>query len=154
MTAQKDNAMSMSELQKLIVYYKDNLSEEFMQIDIMFVRKTTSTKRLYKTWMLVCRNRDVEEMLKETLANMERIVKEREIDSYDLEVSADDTIQMIKEEKVINYPQLMSAVTVEYTDENTLTEKTDYDKLDFVVLKISDNSVGKPKPPITILKNI
>lgn len=152
MTAQKDNAMSMSELQKLIVYYKDNLSEEFMQIDIMFVRKTTSTKRLYKTWMLVCRNRDVEEMLKETLANMERIVKEREIDSYDLEVSADDTIQMIKEEKVINYPQLMSAVTVEYTDENTLTEKTDYDKLDFVVLKISDNSVGKPKPPITILK--
>lgn len=77
MTAQKDNAMSMSELQRLIVYYKDNLSEEFMQIDIMFVRKTASTKRLYRTWMLVCRNRDVEEMLKETLANMERIVKER-----------------------------------------------------------------------------
>ena len=81
MTIEKDSAMSMSELQDLIVYYKDNLSGESIQIDIMFVRKTASVKRLYKTWMLVCRNRDVEEMLEETLSNMERITKEREIDN-------------------------------------------------------------------------
>lgn len=152
MTAEKDSAMSMSELQDLIVYYKDNLSGESIQIDIMFVRKTASVKRLYKTWMLVCRNRDVEEMLEETLSNMERITKEREIDNYDLEVSADDVVQVIKEERVVNYPQIMESVSVEYTDENTITENTDYDKLDFVVLKISDNSVENPRPAITILK--
>lgn len=67
MAVEKDKSMSMSELQDLIVYYKDNLTEEYIQIDIMFAKKTASTKRLYKTWMLLCRNQDIEEMLEETL---------------------------------------------------------------------------------------
>lgn len=152
MAIETDYAMSMSELQDLIDYYKDNLSGKSIQIDIMFVRKTTSTKRLYKTWMLLCRNRDVEEMLEETLTNMGKIVKERTIDKYDLEVSTDDTIQVIEEEKVINYPQLTGSITLEYTDDNTINETTDYNKLDFVVLKISDNSKEVTKPALTILK--
>ena len=31
----------------------------------MFTKKTVSTKRLYKTWMLLCRNQDIEEMLED-----------------------------------------------------------------------------------------
>ena len=118
----------------------------------MFAKKTASTKRLYKTWMLLCRNQDIEEMLEETLANMEKITEERTIDNYELELSADDTVQVIEEEKAINYPQLVESITVQYTDDNTINENTDYDKLDFVVVKISDISEGKPKPAITVLK--
>ena len=33
MAVEKDKSMSMSELQDLIVYYKDNLTEEYIQID-------------------------------------------------------------------------------------------------------------------------
>ncbi len=125
MNEEKAQAMSMSELQNLIIYYKNNLTEEYIQVDIMFAKKTVSTKRLYKTWMLLCRNQDIEEMLEETLSNME---------------------------KVINYPQLTESITVDYTDDNTINENTDYDKLDFVVVKLSDNSEEEPKPAITVLK--
>ena len=52
MNEDKAQTMSMSELQDLIVYYKDNLKEEYIQVDIMFAQKTVSKKRLYKTWML------------------------------------------------------------------------------------------------------
>lgn len=152
MAVEKDKSMSMSELQDLIVYYKDNLTEEYIQIDIMFAKKTASTKRLYKTWMLLCRNQDIEEMLEETLTNMEKVTQERTIDEYDLELSTDDTVQVIEEEKVINYSQLTESITVDYTDDNTINENTDYDKLDFVVVKLSDNSGEDPKPAITVLK--
>lgn len=152
MAEEKGKLMNMSELQKLIAYYKDNLKEQYIQVDMMFAKKTTSTKRLYKTWMLLCRNRDIEEMLKETLSNMEKVTQERTIDNYDLELSADETIQVIEEEKVINYPQLTESLTVEYTDDNIINENTEYDKLDFSVVKLSDNSEEEPKPAITILK--
>ena len=134
MNEEKAKVMSMSELQDLIVYYKDNLTEEYIQVDIMFVKKTASTKRLYKTWMLLCRNQDIEEMLEETLSNMEKVTQERTIDNYDLELSTDETVQVIEEEKVINYPQLTESITVDYTDDNTINENTDYDKLLFVIL--------------------
>ena len=152
MNEEKTQSMSMAELQNLIVYYKDNLTEEYIQIDIMFAKKTASTKYLYKTWMLLCRNQDIEEMLEETLSNIEKVTQERTIDHYDLELSTDDTVQVIEEEKVINYPQLTDSITVDYTDDNTINENTDYDKLDFVVVKISDNSEEEPKPAITMLK--
>ncbi len=147
----KERCMELSELQDLFVYYKDNLAEEFIQVDVMFAKKTASTRRLYKTWMLLCRNRDIEEMLEETLSNMERITQERTIDNYDLELSTDDTVQVIEAEKVINYPQLTESITVEYTDENTINEETDYDKLDFLLVKLSDNS-EEQRPAITVLK--
>ena len=152
MEQERTNSMNISELQKLISYYKDNIAEEHIQVDIMFVKKTTSTRQLYKTWMLLCRNQDVEEMLEETLSNMEKITQERTMDNYDLELSTDDTIQVIEEKKVINYSQLTEGITVEYTDDNTINENTDYDKLDFLVVKISDNSEKEHKPAITILK--
>lgn len=144
--------MSMSELHDLIVFYKEKLQEEFIQVDIMFVKKTASKKRLYKTWMLVCCNQDIEEMLEETLTNIDKITQERTIDDYDLELSIDDTVQAIEEEKVVNYQLLKESITVEYTDDNTINENTDYDKLDFVVVKLSDNSEEESKPAITVLK--
>ena len=152
MAVKKGQGMSMSDLQELMVYYKDNISEEYIQIDIMFVKKTVNEKRLYKTWMLLCNNQDSKEMLVETLANIENITQERTIDKYDLELSADDTIQVIEEERVINYSQIANSITVQYTDDNTINEKTDYDKLHFVVVKISDTSEKDAKPAITILK--
>lgn len=152
MKEEKSNPMSISELYNLIVYYKEKLNEKYIQIDIMFVKKTKDKNDLYKTWMLVCRNKDIEEMLQETLVNMEEKIQERTIDKYDLELSTDDTIQMIEEEKVLNYSKIAEAITIEYTDKNVINENTDYNKFDFVVVKISDNCEVNPKPPITILK--
>lgn len=113
MAVEKDKSMSMSELQDLIVYYKDNLTEEYIQIDIMFAKKTASTKRLYKTWMLLCRNQDIEEMLEETLTNMEKVTQERTIDEYDLELSTDDTVQVIEEAVAFDKPLLVIGSNVE-----------------------------------------
>lgn len=48
----KSTYKDKKELKDLVLFYKDNLKEEYIQIDIMFVQKTFSKKHLYKTWML------------------------------------------------------------------------------------------------------
>lgn len=102
--------------------------------------------------MLVCRNQDVTDMIKETIENMKIVCEKRKVDNYDLELSTDDTIQVIEEEKVLNYPQLINCLSVNYTDENVVSDETDYNEFGYVVIKISDNSEKNAKHPITILK--
>lgn len=148
----KNRPMTMSELQDLILYYKKNINEKHIQKDIMFVKKTTSNKQLYKTWMLSCNDEDISEVLEETLNNIEIITNKRIIDKYDLELSIDETIQVIEKIKVINYTKLEEALTIEYTENNIISENTDYDKLDFIFIKISDNVDENSRDPLVILK--
>ena len=144
--------MKKEELQDLVLFYKDNLDKEYVQIDIMFVQKTSSKKRLYNTWMLVCRDKDIKDMISETLETMNYIVQERKIGKYDLELSADDTVQVVEVNQVLNYKDLENSLTLEYTNENTINNNTDYNKFDFVFVKLSDNTEENPRLPLTILK--
>ena len=140
------------ELKDLIVFYKNNLKKEFVQIDIMFGRKTASTKRLYKTWMLACSNKDIMDTLYQTLEIMEKSIEEKTMGEYDLEVSTDESIQVVDTEKVINYKELKDSLTLEYTEENMVSASMNYDKFDFVYIQINDNSEENSQPSITIIK--
>lgn len=141
-----------AELKGLVNYYKNNLREQYTQIDIMFAQKTTGNKHLYKTWMLVCKNKDITDTLLETLNNIENSIDERTMAKYDLDVSTDESIQVVEMEKVVNNKVLEDALTLEYTQENTVNNSLDYNKFDFIYVRISDNSSEKPRVPITILK--
>lgn len=148
----KSTYKDKKELKNLVLFYKNNLEEEYIQIDIMFARKTTSKKHLYKTWMLVCKNKDIMDTLLETLNNMEKSIEEKSMDKYDLEISADESIQVVEMEKVINSKELQDALTLEYTDENVVGASMDYNKFDFVYVQLSDNTEDNPQLPITIVK--
>lgn len=152
MINEKKQPMEIDELKELLTYYAEAINEEYIQIDVMFVRKTSNPKRLYKTWMLVCRNQDITDMVKETLDNMITKCEERHIDNYDLELSTDDTIQVVEEKKVLNYPQLINSLSINYTEENTVNDKIDYNEFGYVIIKVSDNSEEEAKSSITLLK--
>jgi hypothetical protein len=102
--------------------------------------------------MLVCDDIDVTDMMLGTFGNIKEIISERQFDKYDLELSADETVQIIDKGKVINYQLISDNITVDYTDENTISDKTDYDKFDFIVIRISDTSKDNLKPQLTIFK--
>lgn len=145
-------ALKTEELSTLFAYYKENINNEFIQIDVMFGKKPLNKNGKYKCWMLICKDIDLSEMIIATLDNLITISSERTIDKYDLELSTDETIQVVETEKVVNFPQIVDNLTIEYTDENIVNESTDYDKFDFVVMKLSDNNESEPKSSIIILK--
>ncbi len=88
-----------------INYYAENI--ETVQIDIMFIQKTTSKLNKYKTLMFVCREKDIEEMVVETVHNMKEHLERKEFDKYDLEVSVDDVVQVIENKKYIIMSKLL-----------------------------------------------
>ena len=146
-------ALDIPKLQEIIAYYKNGLQKNIIQIDLMFATKTDSKKNLYKTWMFKCCDQDIVDMADATLTNIYASTKKRSIDKYDLEVSTDETIQVIEEEKVVHYRELRDAVTLDYSDDNVIKADMDFNKLDFLVMQLSDNgNQGAPQPTMTILK--
>lgn len=139
---------SIEHLKAILRHYKKNLKD--LQIDIMFVIKPISKGKSYKTYMFQCSNSSIEVAVSNTLDNIDRILNKRKLDNYDLEVSIDDTIQTIEKEKVLNSEKILSQITIQYNDENTLNEKINFDKLDFLVMKIS--SKNSDMPSLTIFK--
>lgn len=129
-------------------YYVNNIGT--VQIEVMFVQKTQSKLNKYKTLMFNCRESDIEDMVVETINNMKSNLENKEIDNYDLEVSVDDVVQVIAKDKVQNHEQIMSKITVDYKDDNTIGEDTDFSKLNFVVLNIS--GVEDDMAPISFYK--
>lgn len=119
------------------------------QLDIMFVRKVQSAAK-YKTYMLEARNRDMEDMVKNSLKNILGALDKRDIGEYDLELSQDDFIQYVPSSTVMHSATLLSQIGVELNEENTLNENVAFDKLDFIVIQIFIPDIEHGK--ITILK--
>lgn len=142
--------LEATQLIEILDYYSEKIED--IQMDVMFVQKSTSKKNPYKIAMLVCDDIDIKDMMISTFDNIKKTIGERQFDKYDLEISADDTVQTIDKGQVINYQLISDSITVDYTDENTINEKTDYDKFDFIVVRVSDTSSNNPKPQISIFK--
>gem|GEM_PF-982896 len=139
---------SIEQLKVITKQYKKSFKD--LQIDVMFVIKPVAKGKNYKTYMFQCSNSSIEVAVINTLENIESILNKRKLDSYDLEVSIDDTIQTIEKEKVLNSEKILSQITIEYNDENTLNEKINFDRLDFLVMKINSNESNIPS--LTIFK--
>lgn len=131
-----------------INYYAENI--DTVQIDIMFVQKTQSRVNKYKTLMFACKEKDVEDMVVETINNMKEQLESKDFDKYDLEVSVDDVVQVIEKEKVENHEKIISKITIDLKEENTIGEETDFGKFNFLVIKIS--STNEDKEPIVLYK--
>lgn len=127
------SVMNREQLKAYIDYFINHYKET--QIDVMFVRKMAGAVK-YKTYMLECRKNDLKDMIETTLKKMIKELERRELAEYDLIVSQDEVIQYVSYENVIHSMELFSQLTVDVTEENTLNEGVDFDKLDFLVIQM------------------
>ena len=102
--------MNKEDVVDQINYYAENI--DTAQIDIMFAQKTQSRLNKYKTLMFACREKDIDDMVGETINNMKEHLESKEFDKYDLEVSVDDVVQVIEKDKVDNHEQIISKITL------------------------------------------
>ncbi len=166
--------LDVKELKRILGDYRDLLKENnpFLETDYMFVQKeynkrgrsanaenqsaesgTTERKINYNTWMLSCKNNDIEEVLAESVVGVLSRLDVRRIDTYDLETSTDNTIEVVEKDKVSTYPLIDQAFTIDYTPSNTVSEGMDYDRLDFSVVRLSySGEYGNNLPQLTLFK--
>lgn len=142
------NKLTEAELKEITDLFKENYDR--LQVDIMFVRKSNSAREKYKIYMFPCQTQDVKQMIINSLAVISDATDKRRMDNYDLVVSLDETIQIIEKSKVINADNVLSKITTNYTDKNTIGDNIKFNLLDFGVIQLSLNNADCPK--ITIFK--
>lgn len=131
---QQSTGLSKEELKNRIEVFADKYDKT--QVDIMFVRKTSSKQRTYKTYMMECSKQSVKEMIIGSLENISRVLDTYAMEPYDLEMSRDDTVQYVQKESVIHSDAILGSLTEQLDDQNTLNQDVDFDKLNFVVIQL------------------
>lgn len=130
--------MNKKDVKDLIHKYITKIECGKAEINIMFVDQNNQRKRRYKGLMLRTQNDDVKESIMLSCKYIEEELDRRSLDKYDLEISLDESTQMVKETDVIFGKDIINEFSVEYTDSNVINDSTDLGKIKFVAYQIYD----------------
>ena len=98
----------------------------------MLVDQKNQRKKPYKGFMLKTKLEDVYETISTSFLFLNEEIDKRTLDVYDLVISIDDSVQMVKKEDVINGAEILDELTTNYTEENVVNKSTDLSKIKFI----------------------
>lgn len=122
------------DIQSKVLFFLEN--KDKLQIDTMFVKKTTSKKQKYITYMFECRNDDIINVVEATLTTILKILDKRVICDYDLEISLDESIQIVDCANVVHGEEILGQMTIDHNEKNTLSGDVNFSRLDFLIIKL------------------
>lgn len=106
----------------------------------MLVDQNNQRKQKYKGMMLKTTLKDLKSVLSASLTFLTNELDKRTLDVYDLEISVDDSIQMVNKNDVLHSEEILNEITVNYTDDKIVSDNTDLSKIKFIVIQIYTNS--------------
>ena len=128
--------MKKETVKNKIVKFSNLIEKKNAEINIMLVDQNNQRKKRYRGLMLKTKLEDVKEVISDSFAFIAEELDRRTLDIYDLEISVDDSAQMVKKDDVIHGTDILDEITVDYTKDNTVTENTDLSKIKFMVIQI------------------
>lgn len=130
--------MEQKEISKLKQLIKE-LKEADTNEELLFGR--ADNYKLYKT---IFEGDEIQELKVILLNTIEYYLDNRNIEKYDLEISCDDSIDVVNTEAVEEYEKLLENINNERSI-NKISEETSFDKINFIYFKIE-----KPNSDIKI----
>lgn len=130
--------MEQKEISKLKQLIKE-LKEADTNEELLFGR--ADNYKLYKT---IFEGDEIQELKVILLNTIEYYLDNRNIEKYDLEISCDDSIDVVDTEAVEEYEKLFENINNERSI-NKISEETSFDKINFIYFKIE-----KPNSDIKI----
>lgn len=115
----------------------------------MLVDQNNQRRQKYHGLMLKTKVEDIQSVVEKSFEYIEQELNSRTLDIYDLEISVDESTQMVKKEDVIHGDEILDQLSVEYSESNTVTESTDLSRIKFMVLQVYED--GKS---LYLFKNI
>lgn len=132
----KQKGEEVSNLKQIIKELQDSDTNE----ELLFGRG--DNYKLYKT---IFEGDEIEELKAIVLDTIEYYLDNRSMEKYDLEISCDDSIDVVDTKIVEEYERLLENVNNE-ENINKINEETNFDKINFIYLKIE-----KPNSDIKIV---
>lgn len=114
-----------------------------VQIDIVLINKSSQRKQKYKGYVLQVKKENVRTTILDILRNTCNIFDTKTIENYDLEISADDTIQVVTKENVVHAGEVNNTIDLVYEQDNVINSDTNLDSINFMLFHIGygDDSI-------------
>lgn len=128
--------MKKEDIKKGFLEFLSGIQKEDAEINIMLVDQNNQRKKRYKGLMLKTKLEDIKAVLVDSFCYLTEELDKRTLDIYDLEISIDESTQMVKKKDVIHGDEILGELSVEYSKDNVITESTDLSKIKFMVIQI------------------
>ncbi len=126
--------MALVELKNTVSYYQQNIDK--VGVNCIFVDQDNARKTIYKAYNLNCDISLIKGTVIETLNNIQKRIEVSTLCDYDFECVQDESIQHLNRTDVIFSDEIISNISVNLDDNNTLSETSRLDKLDFIVIQL------------------
>lgn len=135
--------MNKDDIKKELSEFLTAVENETAEINVLLVDQNNQRKKRYNGLMLKTTVEDIKQVVIDSFAYLSEEFDKRTLDIYDLEISVDDSAQMVKREDVIHGEEILSEIKVEYTEDTVVSKNTDLTKIKFIVIQvyIHDKSV-------------
>lgn len=138
----RQNCANQEQLLEIINNFKTKKS--LLEINVMFVNSNFNRNQKYKVYTLGTKEKDILPTIEYSIKYLEEEIAKRSFEKYDLELSMDETVQTVDDDKVINGKVLLETATESKIDDKwMLDEKVNLDSLDFIIFQLYDSSNGK-----------
>lgn len=131
--------MKKDEIKQELAVFKAAIENNTAEINVMLVDQNNQRKKRYKGLMLKTKLSDLQAVIDESFSYLTGELDKRTLDIYDLEISLDDSTQMVNKADVIHGTEILGEITTEYNDDNVVSESTDLSKIKFMVIQIYAN---------------
>lgn len=132
--------MNKDDIKKEISSFRTAVENATAEINVMLVDQNNQRKKRYKGLMLKTKLEDIESVLLGSFTYVVDELDKRTIDIYDLEISIDDSTQTVAKSDVVHSQEILNEITVDYTQENVVSENTDLSRMKFLVIQVFFNN--------------
>lgn len=120
------------------------LGQEHLEVNVMFVNSNFDRKEKYKVHNLLTDEKDILPTISSSLSYLKAEIEKRSFEKYDLELSMDETVQIVEYDKVINGIELLTRMDeCAIDDSKALDQNTKLSTLDFIVMHLYDSKAKK-----------
>lgn len=128
--------MKKDDLKTKLSAFTKAIAEGKAEVNVMLVDQNNQRKQKYRGLMLKTKLNDIQSVIEKSCEYIDQELTNRTLDIYDLEISVDESTQMVNKVDVIYGPEILDQITVEYTDSNTVSENTDLSRIKFMVIQV------------------
>ena len=128
--------MKKDDIKKELSVFKSAVENGTAEINVMLVDQNNQRKKRYKGLMLKTKLDDLKSVITDSFEYATEELDKRTLDTYDLEISVDESTQMVPKNDVIHGEEILNEITVDFTEGNVVSENTDLSKVKFIVIQI------------------
>lgn len=114
-----------------------NKNPDKLEINVVFANSNFKRKEKYKVYNLLTSNKVILPTVISSIKYLEEEFERRSFEIYDLELSVDDTVQIVESDKVLNGMEAIEKMheTVK-DDKQILSDKVGLKTLDFIIIQL------------------